>query len=66
MTMNEITKAPPEPLLTVAEVAARLRLSRLAVYRAIERGDLAAIRFGKSGHLRIRASVLARFLEEDQ
>ncbi len=34
--------------LTVAEVATALRVSKMAVYRLIHTGELAAIRIGKS------------------
>ena len=34
--------------LTVAEVAAMMRVSRMTVYRMVHAGDLPAIRFGKS------------------
>ena len=34
--------------LTIAEVAAALRLSRMTVYRMVRAGTLAADRFGKS------------------
>lgn len=37
--------------LTVAEVAARLRVSNMTVYRLISAGDLAAVRVGKSYRL---------------
>ena len=38
--------------LTVAEVAALLRVSNMTVYRLINAGDLAAVRVGKSYRLR--------------
>ncbi|MDQ3574305.1 MAG: helix-turn-helix domain-containing protein [Actinomycetota bacterium] len=38
--------------LTVAEVAAQLRVSNMTVYRLITAGDLAAVRVGKSYRLR--------------
>ena len=34
--------------LTVAEVAAALRVSRMTVYRMVHAGELPAIRFGRS------------------
>ena len=34
--------------LTVAEVAAALRVSRMTVYRMVHSGELPAIRFGRS------------------
>lgn len=36
-----------EHLLTVAEAARMCRISRNAAYKAIERGELPAVRFGK-------------------
>lgn len=36
------------PLLTVAEVAARLRVARMTVYREIDRGRLPASRVGRN------------------
>jgi excisionase family DNA binding protein len=39
----------PEPrFLTVAEVADRLGVSRLTVYRLVHSGDLPAMRFGQT------------------
>jgi excisionase family DNA binding protein len=34
--------------LTVAEVAALMRVSKMSVYRLIHNGDLEAVRFGRS------------------
>ena len=50
------------PFLTVAEVAAMLRVSNMTVYRLIKSGELPAVRVGKG--YRIRESELQRFLEE--
>ena len=49
-------------LLTVAEVAAGMRVSNMTVYRLIKSGELPAVRVGKG--YRIRESELQRFLEE--
>jgi len=49
-------------LLTVAEVAAGMRVSNMTVYRLIKSGELPAVRVGKG--YRIRESELHRFLEE--
>ena len=49
-------------LLTVAEVAAAMRVSNMTVYRLIKSGELPAVRVGKG--YRIRRSELQRFLEE--
>ena len=49
-------------LLTVAEVAAGMRVSNMTVYRLIKSGELPAVRVGKG--YRIRELELQRFLEE--
>jgi excisionase family DNA binding protein len=49
-------------LLTVAEVAAAMRVSNMTVYRLIKGGELAAVRVGKN--YRIREDDLERFLQE--
>jgi excisionase family DNA binding protein len=49
-------------LLTVAEVAAAMRVSNMTVYRLIKGGDLAAIRVGKN--YRIRESDVRRYLSD--
>jgi len=46
--------------LTVAEVAAQLRVSNMTVYRLIKAGDLGALRVGKS--YRIREDDIDRYL----
>lgn len=49
---------PPAPIWwTVAEVAARWRVSRMTVYRLVHLGELPARRFGRS--YRINAEALA-------
>jgi excisionase family DNA binding protein len=47
--------------VTVAEVADRLRVSTMTVYRLIQAGDLAAARIGKS--YRLREEDVDRFLQ---
>jgi excisionase family DNA binding protein len=49
-------------LLTVAEVAAAMRVSNMTVYRLIKGGELAAIRVGKN--YRIRERDLQRYLSD--
>jgi excisionase family DNA binding protein len=49
-------------LLTVAEVAATMRVSNMTVYRLIKNGDLPALRVGKS--YRIRESDVDVFLSD--
>jgi excisionase family DNA binding protein len=48
--------------LTVAEVAAQLRVSTMTVYRLIRSGELTAARIGKS--YRLRPADLDAFLAE--
>ncbi len=47
--------------VTVAEVADRLRVSTMTVYRLIQGGDLPAARIGKS--YRLREEDIDRFLQ---
>lgn len=51
-----------EPLLTVGEVAALMRVSNMTVYRLIKSGQLAAIRVGKN--YRLRRSDVDRYLAD--
>lgn len=51
-----------EPLLTVGEVAALMRVSNMTVYRLIKSGQMAAIRVGKN--YRLRRSDVERYLNE--
>ena len=51
-----------EPLLTVGEVAAVMRVSNMTVYRLIKSGQLSAIRVGKN--YRIRRSDVDRYLTD--
>ena len=51
-----------DPLLTVGEVAALMRVSNMTVYRMIKSGQLAAIRVGKN--YRIRRSDVERYLTD--
>lgn len=48
-------------LLTVAEVANVMRVSRMTVYRLIRRGQLKAIRVGRN--YRVREEDLKAYLE---
>lgn len=47
-------------LLTVAEVADTMRVSRMTVYRLVHSGELPAIRFGRS--FRVPESAVQRAL----
>jgi excisionase family DNA binding protein len=60
--MSEPQPFVPGGLLTVAEVAAAMRVSNMTVYRLIKTGELPAVRVGKS--YRIRESDLERFLQD--
>ena len=51
-----------DPLLTVSEVAATMRVSNMTVYRLINSGQLAAVRVGKN--YRIRESDVTRYLSD--
>lgn len=51
-----------EPLLTVGEVAALMRVSNMTVYRLIKSGQLGAIRVGKN--YRIRRGDVDRYLSD--
>lgn len=39
--------APSKDMLTVAEVADRLRVSRMTIYRMIERGEIEHVRISR-------------------
>jgi excisionase family DNA binding protein len=49
-------------LVTVAEVAAAMRVSNMTVYRLIRSGELPALRVGKN--YRLRESDVERFLTD--
>lgn len=65
--MTEISQEPAQPTLaatrfaTVAEVAKRLRVSNMTVYRLVKAGQLPAVRVGRG--YRIRETDLQRYLE---
>ena len=50
------------PFLTVAEVAAMMRVSNMTVYRLINSGAMKAVRIGKS--YRIEEAEVDRYLTE--
>lgn len=50
-----------DQLLTAAEVADRLRVSTMTVYRLIRSGELPAVRVGRN--YRVREADLAAYLE---
>jgi len=47
-------------LLTVAEVASAMRVSTMTVYRLIKRGELPAVRVGRS--YRVRGTAVEQYL----
>lgn len=59
--VNDTTHPSPS-FLTVKEVCLKLNLSRHAVYRLIESGELPAHRFGRA--VRIDAADLETFIEK--
>jgi excisionase family DNA binding protein len=48
-------------LLTVAEIAARMRVSKMTVYRLVQSGALNGIRFGRS--YRVYESAVQQYLQ---
>ena len=55
-------RALPGPLLTVAEAASRLRVSKATVYKLCEEGQLAYVR-ASTHSIRISLDHLAAFIE---
>ncbi len=56
-----------EPMLTVAEIAAQLRVSKWTVYRLIEDGALKAIRVGRGkGSIRVFESAYKDYVAQCQ
>jgi excisionase family DNA binding protein len=60
--VSEAQPFMPGGLLTVAEVAAVMRVSNMTVYRLIKAGELPAVRVGKN--YRIRERDLEAFLSD--
>ncbi len=58
--MSRAEVPPKVELLTVREVAVLTRVSTMTVYRLIKRGELPAVRVGRS--YRIRRQDLIRYL----
>jgi excisionase family DNA binding protein len=52
-------------LLTVAETARRLNVSKPTVYRRIYEGQIPAVRIGEPGPLRVPADELEQWLWSD-
>ena len=61
-TSGWVGRQAGDRLLTVAEVAATMRVSNMTVYRLIKSGDLPALRVGKN--YRIRESDVDVFLSD--
>lgn len=59
--MGEVIVPPDDPLLTVREVAALMRVSNMTVYRLIRDGSLPATRVGKN--FRIRNTDVGRYFD---
>jgi len=53
---------PQVTFLTVAEVAALMRVSKMSVYRLIHSGELEAVRFGRS--FRVPETAVTAYLRE--
>lgn len=49
------------PFLTVAEVARRMRVSKMTVYRLVHSGELPAIRFGRT--FRVQRAAVEELIE---
>ncbi len=63
-SMNGSTDGQPAEtaqFLTVAEVAALMRVSKMTVYRLVHNGELPAVRVGRS--FRVRATAVHQLLE---
>ena len=54
----------PTAYLTIAEVAAALRVSKMTVYRLVKSHALASVRFGKS--YRIPESAVEDYIRQSQ
>lgn len=48
VTSIDASGVGPASFLTVAEVADRMRVSKMTVYRLVHGGELPAVRFGRS------------------
>lgn len=58
--MAALVELPDEPVLLVSEVAAKLRVHRMTVYRAIRSGALDYVPTGK--RIRVPLSAIGRYL----
>ncbi|MGH3911324.1 MAG: helix-turn-helix domain-containing protein [Pseudonocardiaceae bacterium] len=62
MPTNEQAGPGPVQFLTVAEVAAMMRVSKMTVYRLVHSGELPAVRVGRS--FRVPAEAVHGYLEK--
>jgi len=53
-----------QPMLSVADIAGQLKVSRMTVHRLLLRGEMEAIQIGKQ--YRIRRSAFHRYCESHQ
>ena len=62
MTSSDDSRLTGVEFLTVAEVAAIMRVSKMTVYRLVHSGELPAIRVGRS--FRVPAQVVHDYLRD--
>jgi excisionase family DNA binding protein len=62
MPTNDETGLGKVQFLTVAEVAAMMRVSKMTVYRLVHAGELPAVRVGRS--FRVPEQAVHRYLEK--
>ena len=63
MTIRDL-RTHDAPFVTVAELAAYVRLARRTIYREIEAGELRVRRFGPRGNIRIPIAEARRYVGE--
>jgi excisionase family DNA binding protein len=56
------TPSNPDHMWKVSEIAVKLNISKMSVYRLIHTGDMSALRVGRS--YRVTNGALARYLKE--
>ena len=61
MATNSTGDLSDSRFLTIAEVAAMMRVSKMTVYRLVHAGELPAIRFGRS--FRVPESAVAQAVQ---
>ncbi|MFZ2502732.1 MAG: helix-turn-helix domain-containing protein [Nocardioides sp.] len=62
MAANPSEGAPDIKFLTVAEVAAMVRVSKMTVYRMLHNGEIPALRVGRS--FRVKEGDVHEYLEK--